>query len=278
MENKKATQVIQILKETVQKKYPTLNIARVGSLVREVIYAPKSRMINVEDGKLSASDLRLMLAQTLEFDAMFAKSIETLNSETSSSQEYFRWLGDTTTILKHMNDGYVTTEDLKERNNFLDFTYQRETELMVCLGLYQGCKSKEAEERAKFIRYKLQKLREMRASIEFLTKSESNVESLRSEYDAAVPYYKYFKNLAKLPFGYDMPYEQKQKLGISHDEDADLKSDYDAFEVLVNNVLDVDTTKGSEVTSYEQSSDQIEELTGRKDLFHVQYDRLKNDN
>lgn len=283
MENTKARKVIQTLQKAIQKKYPSLHVGKVRNVIREVAFAPQKRLVDLEDTKISASDLRLVLGQMIEFDAMFAQSIENLNCETSSDQEYFRWLNDTTKILKNMNDGYVTTEDLAERNEFLKFTYQRESELMLCLGLYQGCRSKQAQERAKFIRYKLQKLREMRASLEFLTKNESNVESLRSEYDAAVPYYKYFKNLQKLPFGYDMPYEQKQKLGISHDDDEDLQEDYNAYDDLVNDVLDIENEKFSDNSNdlksgYKQTVDQTEKLSRREDLFHVEYNKFTGDN
>ena len=143
---------------------------------------------------------------------------------------------------------------------------------MLCLSLYDSCKSPEARDRAQFTRYKLQKLREMRTAIKFLTRSGQDVETTRSEYDAAIPYYKYFKNLKKLPFGYDMPYEQKVKLGISHDEDEDLQEDYDHYVFLLNEMLDEMKRQDEEAQKAlqktfgrldQQNSEQNEDLTRR---------------
>lgn len=94
--------------------------------------------------------------------------------------------------------------------------------------------------------------------------------STRSEYDAAIPYYKYFKNLQKLPFGYDVPYEERQKLGIDHSADRDMASDYDFYAKLVNDILD-EMAKNEEKTArikeekayHQQKSDKTTEFYRR---------------
>ncbi|MBQ7660067.1 MAG: hypothetical protein IJS26_04970 [Alphaproteobacteria bacterium] len=266
-----------ILKKAIVRQFPMVEAEQLERIAREAAFAPKNRMIEIDENRrLNVEDLRFVVANGMEKaplderNFLYATSIENLNSETSSVEEFFRWLSETTTILKHMNDGYVTEDDAKERQSFLDFTDQREGELMVCLGLYQSCRSPQAEERAKFIRYKLQKLREMRTSIKFLTKEGSDVMSTRSEYDVAIPYYKYFKNLQKLPFGYDVPYEERQKLGIDHSADRDMASDYDFYAKLVNDILD-EMAKNEEKTArikeekayHQQKSDKTTEFYGR---------------
>lgn len=234
-----------IIEKAVEKQYPSMSAANRKAAVREMVLAPESRMIEIDDErKMGAKDLSFVTAHTLETPLesgiveKYARSIEVINSEIDPIAEYFAWLNETTTILNHLNDGFITKEDATEREAFLELTDQREADLMVCLSLYENCKSKEAEERIKFVRYKLQKLREMRTAIKFLTRTGQDLQTTRSEYDAAIPYYKYFKNLQRLPFGYDMPYEQKIKLGISHDEDKDLTEDYDHHGVIVNEMLD----------------------------------------
>jgi len=233
-----------VLKKAIVKQFPMVEAEQLERITREVAFAPKNRMIEIDENRrLNAEDLRFVVANGMEKaplderNFLYATSIENLNSETSSVEEFFRWLSETTTILKHMNDGYVTEEDARERESFLDFTDQRESELMVCLGLYQSCQSPQAEERAKFIRYKLQKLREMRTSIKFLTKEGADVTSTRSEYDAAIPYYKYFKNLQKLPFGYDLPEADRRALKFE-EGGAYMAPDYDFYAKLVNDILD----------------------------------------
>lgn len=233
-----------VLKKAIVKQFPMMEAGQLERIAREAAFAPKNRMIEIDENRrLNAEDLRFVVANGMEKapieerNFLYANSIENLNSETSSVEEFFRWLSETTTILKHMNDGYVTEEDAKERQSFLDFTDQRESELMVCLGLYQSCRSPQAEERAKFIRYKLQKLREMRMSIQAYTSKDVDVTSSRPQYDAVVPYYKYFKNLQKLPFGYDLPEADRRALKFE-EGGAYIAPDYDFYAKLVNDMLD----------------------------------------
>ena len=274
MENMKKQAATEIIDKALQKQYPTMRAENRKTVVREMVFAPENRMIEIDDKrKMGAKDMSFMTAHTLEIPLegglieKYAKSIELINSEIDPIAEYFSWLGETTSILKHLNDGFITKEDAAEREAFLDFTDQREADLMVCLGLYERCKSKEADERIKFVRYKLQRLREMRTAIKFLTRTGQDVETTKSEYDAAIPYYKYFKNLQRLPFGYDMPREQKDKLGISHEDDEDLAEDYKHHDDIINEMLDEmrarDEMKMPENKKVIQNSEEDELFTGR---------------
>ena len=275
MQNK--MNVSEILQKTLKAKYPKLSEQRTKILAREMVFAPENRLIQIDDSrKLYKEDLKFIVAnkleeaKSLEFNEIRAQSIEGLNSGTDSIEEYFSWLDDTTTILKHMNDGFVTQEDALEKQQFLKDTYQRENELMVCLSLYESCKSSHAQDKAKFIRYKLQKLREMRTAISFLTKEGTDVETTRSEFDATKPYYAYFKHLKEVPFGYDAPAEKKAELGIRHDLDEDLSDNFDRPAYLQNQLLDEmaleDEKSGQNYTFIkkdEENTDQNEENTGR---------------
>ena len=245
MENTNKQTSTEIITKALKAQYPKMSEQNKKVVAREMLFAPQNRMIEIDDGrKMGAEDLRFITANTLEtpergeLNMKYAQSIETINSGIDPVAEYFSWLNETTSILNHLNDGFITKEDAIEREHFLELTDQREADLMVCLGLYESCKSKEAEERIRFIRYKLQKLREMRTSIKFLTRQGEDMQTTRSEYDAAIPYYKYFKNLQRLEFGYDMSYDQKVKLGISHENDEDLKEGYDHYADILNETLD----------------------------------------
>lgn len=277
MEKTQRQNAMTIMKSSLEKQYANISEANKKIAVREMLFAPDSRMIEIDDRrKMGAKDLRFMTANTLETpvdegtNVGYAKSIEDINSGIDPVAEYFSWLNETTSILKHLNDGFITKEDAEEREQFLEITDQREADLMVCLGLYESCKSKEAQERIKFVRYKLQKLREMRTSIKFLTRTGQDVETTRSEYDAAIPYYKYFKNLQRLPFGYDMPYEQKLKLGICHENDEDLAESYDHYADIVNAMLDQmrqndisATLVNMQQKNIPQNSEEIEDFSRR---------------
>ena len=298
----------EIVKRALLSTYKDLNEKALRQATRETIFAPQDIRIKIGGRNVSASDLRYEVANTIEnlgsdksiehaqdLQSMIAQSIENINSETSSSQEYFRWLDETTDILKNMNDGFVTDEDLEKRNEFLDFSHQREAELLVCLGLYQSSKNPEAQEKAKQIRYKLTKLREMRSAIENRTRNQADVEISRTEYEAAIPYYKLYRGLAKLPFGYDIARQQKINLGINHDDDDDLDEDYNYYDNLLNVVLDQmeeedlnyiareyqlahdmarepDTFAGNSAPDAQEIADKLQELSGRKNTFRVKYD------
>ena len=227
-------------------------------------------------GKCNCSgDLRFLTARALEtspsegITLKYAESIENINSGIDPVAEYFSWLNETTSILNHLNDGFITKEDSLERESFLTLTDQREADLMVCLGLYENSRSKEAEDRARFIRYKLQKLREMRTAITFLTRPGQDMQTTRSEYDAAIPYYKYFKNLQRLPFGYDLPNNQKPNMG-KHEEDQDLAEDYNHYNDVLNKALD-EMREREKQSSYQntsnrdlkQNSEENEDFAGR---------------
>ena len=56
-----------------------------------------------------------------------------------------------------------------------------------------------------------------------------------------------------------MPYEQKVKLGISHEEDKDLAEDYDHHGVIVNEMLDEMRQNDTGSTDKEKKSKQNSE-------------------
>lgn len=307
----KRKQETEIVRNALKKTYKKLDDKSLEQATRETLLAPKDRMVQVGGKLISASDLRHQVAQKIEnlgsdgknieeandFQMMVASSIETINSETSSSQEYFRWLDDASEIIKNMNDGFVSEADLNERNAFIDMSHQRETELLVCLSLYSNSNNPQAAQKAEQIRYKLKKLREMRSAIENSTKNEADVKVTEEEYHNAVPYYKLYKGLAKLPFGYDIPPEQKRQLGIDHEDDEDISDDSLLFDQLINAMLDDmrsdDYLSGTSNTFYNKENEnepnvfaptaagrderlqhiaeKLKELTGRKKTFGINY-------
>ena len=239
---------------------------------------------NIENGGIAET--------TRFFDEMGLKeaiSIENVNSETSSSQEYFRWLNETSEILKNMNDGYVSDKDLSERNSFLEITHQREAELMVCLGLLANCRNPKAQEEYKKLHYKLTRLREMRASIKERTRNEPDVEITVDEYKKAVPAYQYFKALEKAPVGHTFTKEQKQRIGLDFIDDDEDELDYRdfLFDVILDQMTEEDQSYIAQeyqlahdmadeerINRLQNISDKLQELSGRKNSFRVKYDIL----
>ena len=259
----------KILADAIFKRYSDADALRIKTIVRELVFAPHDRMIKINElKKLSAEDLRFMVARELECPIEQISVFKQENDE----KEYFEWLKNATDVLKHLNDGYVTEDDAKERKVFLSLIELRECALMACLGLYQESNAPSAQSRMNIVRYKVQKLREIRSAILFLTREESSVITTKSEFDAAKPYYQYFKNLQGLPFGYDAPIEKRRELGISHETDGDLRQDYDYYKGLLNKILDEmaaldeELEESPEVRQRQKrnkSSDKMKEIAGR---------------
>lgn len=240
--------VTEILFQKIKENYPNLSESEQNRILKEVVFAPDERLMKIgeEYHEIHASDLRLRLAALIEKPTLKYMSNELIEkaqasgAEISSVEEYFEWLRKTTEVLKCMNDGYVTKEDAALRESLLEELNFRENDLLLCLGLYEKNKKSIAKERWRFVCYKLQKLREMRTSIKFLTRQEENAQTTRSEYDTAVPYYQYFKKLQRAEFGQDLSKEAKERYGIriGHEKDADLQEDYDHYAPIANEVLD----------------------------------------
>ena len=269
MKDDKDISVQKILADIVLKRYPEVEEKRIKTLVRELVFAPSDRPIKLtEIKKISAEDLRFMIAHAIECPP--DQESLSLRSDTDT-REYFDLLKTTTNVLKDLNDGYVSEKDAHERTMFLSLLSLREKALMCCLGLYQESHAPSAPQRMTTVRYKVQKIREIRSAIMFLTRQDAAVITTKSEFDAAKPYYQYFKNLQNLPFGYDAPYEKRKELGISRSDDFDLAQDYDYYKQLLNEVLDEMAEKEDpeesagvrEKQKRNKSSDKMQEFSGR---------------
>lgn len=293
-----------IIKFSLKETYNNLSEKELREFTREAVFAPNDRIITISSRQISASDLRYELANQIEQLSALkmpnnessqiaqANSIEVINSGTNSTEEYFSWLNITVNILKNMNDGFVSDDDLTVRNKFLTDTDQRETELMLCLGLLDNCRHPKAHDFALNLRYKLQKLREMRSAIQLSTRNKSDVEINRTEYERAIPYYKAFKTLQKLPFGYDINKKQKIDLGIDHDDDDDLEENFSYYDLLLENTLNemrqedemyiasheyqlaYDIAQERNLLLSDEISEKMKKLTGRKNSFRLKYESL----
>ena len=203
----------EIISRAVQNRF------RVGKeegdvLARQIALAPKDIKLKVGNQDLRVDEMQHQIAMDVGEDLQFmlADSYEQINSESTSSREYYRWIDETEDIIKHMNDGFVSQDDLRERNDFLDMSYQREMELMVCISLYQNSVFKEAKEKCNELSYKLMKLRQMRSMIQQTTKDKADRKVEKEEYEKALEYYHVLKQMKKQDL-YWMPQEVLQNLG-----------------------------------------------------------------
>lgn len=247
----------KILSEAIQKRYKLNSREESDLLARQMTLAPRDTKLKVGNQELKVEDMQRQIAMDVGEDLQFmiAGSIEMINSESTSSQEYFRWLEETEVIIQHMNDGFVSESDLNERNSFLDMSYQRETELLVCLGLYQNSVFPEAKEKYNELAFKLSKLRQMRSMIKQSTKDQADRKVEKAEYEKALEYYKAVKEYKKHDLYWQLPAEIQRNLGrkayelglnhgysdnrygIDHSQDKDLQANFNHYDWLREKIL-----------------------------------------
>ena len=202
-----------------------------GDIVaRQMALAPKDVKLKVGNQDLRVDEMQHQIAMDIGEDLQFmlADSYEQINSESTSSREYFRWLDETESIIKHMNDGFVSHEDLNERNEFLEMSYQREAELMVCISLYQNSVFKGAKDKAN----------------ELTSKDQADRKVEKSEYEKALEYYRAVRQLKEHNLYWNLPEPALENMGraayeaglnhgyadngygVSHAGDRDMQPNY----------------------------------------------------
>lgn len=203
--------------------YPQLENDALVKLSYAVVLLPKDKNIKVNEQKVKIADLQFMTAE----------SIENISSGTNSRQEYFSWFEDCAEIMTKMNDGYISDLDLEQRNAWIDHSYVREAEIMVCLALYKNSSYYLAEERYTMLYNKLVKLRQIRSAIIEATRpvsDEKKEKELKNSYRAKVD--KYLRNMslfAKNSIMWNLSKNELIKLGIYHGDDFDLAQEYAYF-------------------------------------------------
>ena len=119
-----------------------------------------------------------------EFLFNIAESLEGVRCETTSQNEYFNWIDESEQIMKHMTDGKISDYDLHERNAFISMSWQRESELLTCLALYEQSDNPMAKKRHAELMLKLVRLRQLRSAVLVGTQNVSDEHHLTPEQKA----------------------------------------------------------------------------------------------
>lgn len=190
-----------LIKRYLKKQYPRLGEREMRLLCRKVIFAPENDEVEMESVPKRIAEVRRLLANFIEHEASvknfipyslsaeIADLIEETKSESSSVDEYSRWVHVVIDILDHTGDGIVTRDDAAERRFFISMSYDREAELMLCLALYQGVGSEELRDKINFLIFKLARLRELREIV--FNASRTIVSQKRGGKDQLRQYYEY---------------------------------------------------------------------------------------
>lgn len=228
-----------------------LNAPEKMNLVQKALYASQDEVVNDGEENKKLSQFVNDLAEAIEKDTFYfeqANSIERIDCETSTMNEYFTWIEEGQTIVKHMNDGEVTPQDFAEKNDFLDMSFQRETELLTCLGLYERSMqmgNQDAKVRFDELRLKLQKLREIRSSIETTCNHEVDHKVERREYEVALEYYRLIglmRQMGARPTRTQVEEfrERSLALKVDHSVDVEMLPGYSFYTRLLEDVRHAD--------------------------------------
>lgn len=246
---KKDTNYYLVIQKYLKKQYPTIEKQEANTLSREIVFAPQNYQTEIKGSPKSISSIRENLAEFIDrdnarndfvpysLDSAIADLIEKSNCETSTMNEYYRWISVTAEILNHMNDGEVTHDDLEERNQFIHMSYDRESEILLCLALYEGAGKSANKEKIEKLKFKLARLREMRSIIRNTstmvnTKSYEEKEKIRQ-------YYTYCTNLLSENNLSTANFNLILNLNINHSNDEDLDEDYSYIDYLRQTVLEM---------------------------------------
>ncbi len=238
-----------VIQKYLKKQYPNIEKQEANTVCREIVFAPNTYISKINNASKPIKSLRENLADFIErdkannefipysLDAEIADLIEKNNCETSSMNEYYRWISATADILRHMNDGEITHEDVGERNEFINMSYDREAEILLCLALYEGAGKAANKAKMDTLKFKLARLREMRSIVR---NTSTLVNSKKLEDRTQIQeYYNYCTNLLAQKENYIPNFNLILNLNINHSNDEDLEEDYSYINYLHQVVLEM---------------------------------------
>lgn len=209
----------QSLYDAVENIFPAVDGDNARTLVREVILAPDDYEVEFNNSSYTQKQLRSKLAHQLVEET----------TDGSAEQTFFNVLENAAEIMKHMNDGYITTEDYQERKDFLDKISRHEFMLFAALALYKAAGEPD-EKIFDELSLNVVRLREINDLIVKYTRDAVEIEVDRSEFERAKPIYRMLKSLQSLGYEYNFSPRERTGLGIDHEQDDDLNTEFFGYE------------------------------------------------
>lgn len=274
VQNQKDINYYAAIRKYLQKQYPKMDKTGVSALCREAVFAPGGYAVEIDGTATPITAVRENLADFIErdnanknfipysLDAEIADLIEKNNCETSSMNEYYRWISATADIVRHTGDGEVTESDASERSEFITMSYDRESEILLCLALYESAGREKNRGKIDMLRFKLARLREMR-SIVRNTSGMVNAKSYEEKEKLRL-YYDYCANLLSQKADYEPNLNLKLKLNINHSNDEDLEEDFSYLNHLRQIVLYM-MRKLEKSSAENQRADNVSEIADTRE-------------
>ena len=260
VQNQKDINYYAAIRKYLQKQYPKMDKTGVSALCREAVFAPGDYAVEIDGTNAPITAVRENLADFIErdnanknfipysLDAEIADLIEKNNCETSSMNEYYRWISATADIVRH--------------TEFITMSYDRESEILLCLALYESAGREKNRGKIDMLRFKLARLREMR-SIVRNTSGMVNAKSYE-EKEKLHLYYDYCANLLSQKADYEPNLNLKLKLNINHSNDEDLEEDFSYLNYLRQVVLYM-MRKLEKSSAENQRADNVSEIADTRE-------------
>lgn len=210
-----------MLYEATENCFPTVNWQNACTILRETLLAPDDYTVEFGNKTYGKKQIMLMLSKELSLSCVYE----------SPQQTHHDILENAANIIKHMNDGYVTAEDFRERNDFLEMIDRYEFTLFAAYCLSRVADSENSERLGELL-LNIVRLREVRDLIQNYTRDQADIEIGVEEFERARPIYKMLKSLQSLGYDYNLSPKERSSLGIDHDDDSDLADGFNAMNWL----------------------------------------------
>ena len=199
------------LYDAVNDLFPAVSREEACTILRETILAPDDYVVEFNNATYTQQQLFIKIAQQL---------IENSVNETPQ-KTFYNTLERVAEIIKHMNDGYVSKQDHKERTDFLKDISRQEFMLFSALAFRHAAHSDNEKSFDELI-LNIIRLREINDLVVDYTRDEEEIEVDRTEFEQAKLIYRMLKSLQNLGYEYNFSPRERTSLGIDHEQDSDL--------------------------------------------------------
>ena len=267
------------LYDAVSDIFPVVSRPDACTILRETILAPSDYEVEFNNTSYDKAQIQQMIARELIASCV----------EDTPEQTFYDVLENAAQTMKHMNDGYISTDDYHERQTFLEHISRDEFALFAALAFLRASEIDDAQMPNSLI-LNIIRLREINDLIKNYTRDAVEIEVSRAEYEQAKPIYRMLKSLQSLGYEYNFSPKERYGLGIDHENDSDLSEDFGYENWLkrlmllqLRKEIDMDNKNASAKPAENETkteapvskADLIEKLRGIRNARHFDIERFR---
>ena len=210
------------LYDAVVESFPAVSNDNARIILREVILAPDDYTVEFSDSVYTKMQIFNLLGQSLKDSCI----------EDTPEQTHYNLMDKSAEVIKHMNDGYISQDDYKERKEYLELIAKYEFCLFASLAFLRVSNLQNNEKLCDRLILNIIRLREINDLIQSYTRDAVDIEIGREEFERAKPIYKMLKSLQGLGYDYNFSPKERANLNIDHDNDEDLSDRFNYYNWL----------------------------------------------